>query len=395
MVSARGYVRDVMAACAGLVSSRPCNFPADRRVPRLMLLDGLRAVAAVAVLFFHYVHFFYPLGVFAKTNAMAPQAPFYAQLWVLYELGHFGVQLFWMISGFVFAAVYYGRPVTSREFVVNRFARLYPLHFATLLLVTVLQFGLIARFGTHLLFVAFDVPHFLLQLGFASNWLFRFQTSFNGPIWSVSVEVVIYAVFWFTRHRLMALGVIGPLALAAAWMVLRRAVDQTEIFNCGFHFFIGVALCAVWRSFLAVPRTLFAAGTAAAAVGAVGVALVALARAWLAQIVFVPLLFGGLMLLAAAAEDVAPARLRAALGAFGDRTYSIYLIHVPIQLGLFLAFGPHLSDIARHGWFLPVYLGLVMALAWPCFRWFEAPARDRLRRFANSSSGREALPAEA
>jgi peptidoglycan/LPS O-acetylase OafA/YrhL len=395
MASMRGYARDLAAACAALVAPAARVYPAERRMARLMLLDGSRALAAVAVLFFHYVHFFYPLGTFAKADAMAPHAPMYAQLWLLYELGRFGVQLFWMISGFVFAAVYYGRPATSREFVVNRFARLYPLHFATLLLVTALQFAAIARFGTHLLFVAFDVPHFLLQLAFASNWLVRFQLSFNGPIWSVSVEVLIYAVFWLTRHRLPALGVIGPLALAAAMMVLRWTVYETEASNCGFHFFLGVALCTVWRSFVRLPRTLMTVGGAMLATGAAGLVAVGAERAWVAQIVLVPLLFGGLILLLVAIEDFAPVRLRAAFAALGDRTYSIYLIHVPVQLALFLVLGPRIAELARQAWFLPLFIGLVMVVAWPCYRWFEAPARDWLRRFARPRPRAAAAPAAA
>ena len=74
--------------------------------------------------------------------------------------------------------------------------------------------------------------------------------------------------------------------------------------------------------------------------------------------------------------------MRRALGALGDRTYSIYLIHVPVQLALFLVIGPRLVLLAGEGWFLALFLGLVLLAAWPCYRWFEAPARDALRRYA-------------
>ncbi|MFC3173328.1 acyltransferase family protein [Novosphingobium bradum] len=374
---------EVARALAGLLAPAHRLYPADRQVPRLMLLDGLRGLAAVAVLFFHYRHFLYPPGTF-RSPGIAGRVPLESLLGPLYELGHFGVQLFWMISGFVFAAVYYGRPATSREFVVNRFARLYPLHFATLLVVAAEQWAASLRFGTPLLFTHNDPAHFLLQLGFASDWLASTGMSFNGPIWSVSVEVAAYALFWLTRRWLPGLGLAGPLALAAAMTVLRREVGGTEVFACGFHFFLGVALCAIWRSFAALPRLLLGAGLAAMALGAAGLARIDPRETEIVAVVLLPLLLGGLILALVAADPFAPAWLRRALGALGDRTYSIYLVHVPVQLALFLVLGARVSGLAGQCWFLALFLGLVLALAWPCYHWFEAPARDWLRRYARA-----------
>jgi peptidoglycan/LPS O-acetylase OafA/YrhL len=303
--------------------------------------------------------------------------------------------LFWMISGFVFAAVYYGRAATTREFAVNRFARLYPLHLATLLLVAAEQYLCTQRFGTPLLFQNNDLPHFLLQLGFASDWLMSTGMSFNGPIWSVSVEVVLYALFWLTRRWVPVRGVAGPFALAAAMIVLRRTVGGTEVFACGFHFFLGVALCSVWRSFAALPRLLMAAGVAAMVAGGAGLLMADPREVEIIAAIFLPLVLGGLILFVVAAEGFAPAWLSRPLGALGDRTYSIYLIHVPIQLLLFLVAGPHIAQLARHGWFLALFLALVLLAAWPCYRWFEAPARDRLRRYARPARPAGRLAAAA
>jgi len=355
-------------------------YPADRKVPRLALLDGSRGLAAVGVLFFHYRHFFYPTGVFRSPD-IAGRAPLEGLFWPLYELGHFGVQLFWMISGFVFAAVYYGRSATSREFVVNRFARLYPLHFATLLVVAAEQGAACLRFGTPLLFDHNDSLHFLMQLGFASNW-FGTAMSFNGPIWSVSVEVVLYAVFWLTRRWLPALGVAGPLALACAMTVLRRELGGTDVWPCGFHFFLGVTLCSAWRSFAAMPRLLLAAGLAAMALAGAGLLRIDPRETEIIGVVLLPLLLGGFILTLVAAEPFAPAWLRRPLAALGDRTYAMYLVHVPVQLLLFLVLGPRIAALAEKPWFLALFMALVIGLAWPCYRWFEAPAREWLRRYA-------------
>ena len=41
-----------------------------------------------------------------------------------------------------------------------------------------------------------DLPHFVLQLFLASDWAGRSDWSFNGPIWSISVEILVYALFY-------------------------------------------------------------------------------------------------------------------------------------------------------------------------------------------------------
>jgi len=394
MAEIGGIAAGPSAALVRLFAPMRALYPAERRVGRLVLLDGSRGLAAVAVLFFHYRHFFYPLGTF-RTPDVTAVVPLAGLFGPLYEQGHYGVQLFWMISGFVFAAVYYGKPATTREFAVNRFARLYPLHFATLLAVAILQFAAGVRFGTPVLFQHNDTAHFLLHLGFASDWLASTGMSFNGPIWSVSVEVLLYALFWATRRWVPAAGVVGPLAVAAAMTVLRREVGGTEAWACGFHFFLGVALCSAWRALAGLPRLVMAAGLGAMVLGGAGLLRIDPRETEIVAVVLLPLLLGGLILLLVGAEPFAPDWLRAPLGALGDRTYSIYLVHVPVQLLLFMALGSQVGALARHGWFLALFLGLVLAIAWPCYRWFEAPARDRLRQFARPARpvGTMAAPA--
>ncbi|MBK6714732.1 MAG: hypothetical protein IPG57_06450 [Burkholderiales bacterium] len=45
----------------------------------------------------------------------------------------------------------------------------------------------------------------MLQLGLASNWGWEVGPSFNGPIWSISLEVVVYGLF-FGVMRLVGSG---------------------------------------------------------------------------------------------------------------------------------------------------------------------------------------------
>ncbi len=76
---------------------------------------------------------------------------------------------------------------------VLRFSRLYPLHLATLLLVALGQVLVSHFFGSWFIYGNNDITHFIGQLFFASAW---FENSFNGPTWSVSVEIFLYILFF-------------------------------------------------------------------------------------------------------------------------------------------------------------------------------------------------------
>jgi peptidoglycan/LPS O-acetylase OafA/YrhL len=213
--------------------------PADSAPPRVeaplryTLIDGLRGFAALAVLCWHYQHFF-----------MSPQRdlPVVAALdlplrWLLepfYTQGFHGVEVFWTISGFVFATVYSASRATTRDFAVNRLARLYPLHFVTLLVVAGLQLLALGGLGRWLIYGNNDLIHFVGQILFIGGE--GRNASFNAPIWSVSVELAIYAVFWAARGWLEQRPALRSLVFAGAFTVAHKFVGDA-ITACGAYFF--------------------------------------------------------------------------------------------------------------------------------------------------------------
>lgn len=61
-----------------------------------------------------------------------------------------------------------------------------------------------------------DLRHFGLQLVMSSNWTTLSRgLSFNGPIWSVSLELVAYGLFLIALPLLRHFGLIAAVALAA------------------------------------------------------------------------------------------------------------------------------------------------------------------------------------
>ena len=102
---------------------RPLNQPSDKKVGRLLHLDGIRALAALAVALFHYRSY---LGeLFAKV----PPA-----IDVVVRSGYLGVNVFFVLSGFVIAhslgTSRYSLAFLGR-FVLRRQVRLAPPYWAT------------------------------------------------------------------------------------------------------------------------------------------------------------------------------------------------------------------------------------------------------------------------
>jgi peptidoglycan/LPS O-acetylase OafA/YrhL len=100
-------------------------------------LDNLRGAAALLVVVYHWGHFFYD-----APNPFHPAPsllPLYWLLWPVYQQGLMAVDLFFCLSGFIFFWLY-AQKIQKQQmgfgrFLILRFSRLYPLHFATLLAV--------------------------------------------------------------------------------------------------------------------------------------------------------------------------------------------------------------------------------------------------------------------
>jgi peptidoglycan/LPS O-acetylase OafA/YrhL len=353
---------------------------------RYYLLDGMRGLAALAIIFHHYIMLFVaPLGPLPKTDDGYPAQPFYAQLNIIYNHGNFAVPIFWMLSGFVFAAVYPAGSTTSRSFVVNRFARLYPLHFLTLLIVAVLQFLAIRQYGVSLLYPNNDLYHFLLQLFLASNW-WTAEFSYNGPIWSISVEILIYAIFWICHRKLLSYGAVLPFALALVFLGLTRFEPLLQIGRCGFAFFAGSGCYALHRIYRGRNLVIIVACLAAMILAVPGFMT---GRPPIIRFFSLPMTVGALMLLMANFDHYCTASMRKICELMGDNTYGMYLWHIPLQLMILLGLSrfTKVSDLALSPWFLAFYALLVVGVARLSFVYFERPARDYLRQFSKRRGG--------
>lgn len=359
--------------------STPATAQGSANSGHLQLVDGLRGLAALAVLLCHYWNFYFLPGqkvVHESWWATRPAAEFVG---LFYAHGIFAVNVFWIISGFVFAYVYLGSRSDTRSFAVNRFARLYPLHLLTLLVMAGLQLASSARFGTWIFYDHNDWYHFFLNLLFVTGWGFDAHNTFNGVIWSVSVELLVYALFWSLRGWIDRRGIAAALGLAVGAGLLKLIGFDLLVLACALHFFCGTALAMAWKNLRA--RRGRAIGLALGLMAA-GYPLMLAQHPAVAIGLGMNAFFGGLILLLAGLEDLAPRTVRQGAQWVGDTTYGTYLWHLPIMIGIILLVKDQtaLMELAAHSWFLACWLVFMVCVGRLSYTCIEYPARVFVRR---------------
>lgn len=150
---------------------------------RLKEIDGLRGIAAVVVLIYHYL--------FVYDNIYGHS--FFVPEFIRY--GQYGVHLFFMISGFViFWTVSHSK--RALDFFWSRFSRLYPVYWASVLLTfTIVSIAGLA--GREVGLTAFIVNLTMLHQYFL-------VPNVDGVYWTLTLELAFY--FWmliFMRFKLL------------------------------------------------------------------------------------------------------------------------------------------------------------------------------------------------
>lgn len=177
-------------------------------------LTGLRGLAALIVLLGHLRT---PEGLTLDFGLLDPFARF----------GGFGVDLFFVLSGYILCHVYATRMSTGikpvlADYAVARFARIYPLHAATLLLM--LGAGAAAaHMGTSPSASGYSVTSAVLSLLLVSEWVGAVAP--NPSAWSISVEFANYLLFPWLVPVLARARRLAPLAVVAGAVLVALAGD--------------------------------------------------------------------------------------------------------------------------------------------------------------------------
>jgi peptidoglycan/LPS O-acetylase OafA/YrhL len=375
--------------------------PLHPREARFYELDILRGVAALVVVLFHYKHF---LLISDAVGFDYAHMPLGAILMPLYLYGQFFVEMFFAISGYVFFWLY-AEAISRRRtgagaFFLARFSRLYPLYIVTLLVVALLQ---LAYPGDDFIYKQDTPLNFVLNLFMVQQWVPYAVQSFNGPSWSISVEVFLYALFfivcffgWNRPWVLAALFVIGAIIRLLSDPTVDFLRGVPSFFQGGLIYYAVRALRRheVWRrrvmAWLCVLLPVvwiisFARGFRSVNVlaepGLAGTLLSV--PTFLYLVLPLSLLALGLMQTHWRAGCLSRENLHR-ISWIGDISYSVYLIHFPLQLAIMLGLSG-LSLSARLAIFgsplsLLAFMALASGLGWLSFHYLEMPARHYLSK---------------
>ncbi len=180
--------------------------PSRTSQTRIPQLDGLRGIAVLMVVLYHYV-----------LSLSLPPHSFFSHLQGCFRLGGYGVDLFFVLSGFLIGGTlldYKASPRYFRTFYFRRFHRIFPLYYLWLGLYIVFALTVFRYLPASIrvtwsgwkpavvyaIFVQNLIPKQIQ--GISASWL--------GPLWSLAVEEQFYllmplAVRFLSKRRLVQL----------------------------------------------------------------------------------------------------------------------------------------------------------------------------------------------
>lgn len=209
-------------------------------------LTGLRGVAAWFVVGYHF------------RSVFVEQFP--AVEYVLSH-GYYAVDLFFLLSGFILyytASQYFDRDrffYSSRRFLFDRFARIYPLHIVILCAYLINPIALLLFSDSGEIGDRYPALYFLASLFLVQNWGGFDSLFWNVPAWSISSEFAAYLIFplvalvVFSLRRGVAvvwlLGLFGLFVLLHFYFGLISMAENISKYGtlrCVFEFLMGLVL---------------------------------------------------------------------------------------------------------------------------------------------------------
>ena len=293
-------------ALAGARASEGSPGPASQR---LHGLDALRCVAALMVMLFHYTtRYDQKFGHLTAPLFNAPR-------------GYLGVNLFFMISGFVIFMTL-ERTSEPKDFLVSRFSRLYPAYWVAAIL----------TFATEAL-----AP----ELGKNISWaqalgnVLMFQNlvgipSIDGVYWTLEVELLFY---WAMLLIWLVGGFASPWRWIGTWLALSTVAGLAKVIGLPFPQIASRMLILPYFPYFALGCVLyihFVRNSFRWPVEGVLGAFALLAIAINDPFIFVACTLGFLLLFYLVVRRYAMTRVVLFLAWIGIFSYPIYLVHETI-----------------------------------------------------------------
>lgn len=327
---------------------------------------ALRGMAAILVVLFHYRVIFEPtFNIDRYTSFLAK-----SYLWV---------DCFFMLSGFILCHVYGTSPGENQrsrlKFLQARFARIYPLHLATLTVLA--SFQVIVATTNHPIEVG-SWATFWPNLFGVHAWLMPNEYEWNFPSWSISVEFAAYLLFPAICHGLLHYRRL-TIALLALGVMAALPIDhdhweRTAVMRGLPMFCLGIILFQVRDTITLCPSI-------APFQIVVAVALAA-ALHFGAHDVVIDVLFAALVWLTWTDQGAAPLLRSRPLQSLGEWSFSIYMLHIPVRIIVGFVVGARVSPAAS----VAIMLVLTLCAGALSYRCFEMPVRGLLRKRKNAAT---------
>ncbi|EFL19628.1 predicted protein [Streptomyces sp. C] len=333
---------------------------------RLAVLDGIRVLAALAVLFYHYVVLASAWG--RSTTDVFPVARRFA------VYGWLGVEVFFLVSGFVICMSAWGRSLG--DFAVSRVARLFPAYWTAVVLTSLVLYAWpevrsIARFtdvvvNLSMLQGGLGVPHI------------------DDAYWTLFVELKFYALFALVvmrgvtyRNCVLFCGV-WTLAGAVAPAIDNGVLSFFAIPSSSPYFIAGMAFHLMHRfgpnavlwAVVGVQYLLAQHYVRDRMISSLGRAAAEQTPSWPAHVIILL----GFAVMAALALGVLDGIRWRWLRHAGAVTYPLYLIHMMVGLTVIHHFRDRVAPV-------PLALGTtagMLVVAWVVHRFVERPLGRRL-----------------
>ncbi|WP_265522035.1 acyltransferase family protein [Oerskovia flava] len=337
-------------------------------LPRLAVLDALRFVAAGAVLFYHFT-------AVGHSSWGAPTPEVFPNLQATTVYGSFGVQLFFVVSGFVILMTAWGRDIT--RFTVSRASRLFPAYWASVLLTLVLL--VVVSPGRK----SVDVPEAAANLTMVQRAIGLGDV--ESVYWTLWAELRFYVLvgvlvaIGLTRGRVIAFIALWPVLAAVASTSGNELVSTVLVASDAPLFAGGMALYCLTREprsptlwmLLGLNVLLAAAHSgsiqATRLENSTGVAISAGAY-WTAIIVC----FAIVALATLTPLNRISWKWLTTLGAL---TYPLYLVHTSWGRWVIESLYPHVTAAVA----LAAAAGVSLVLAYAIYRFVERPLGPRMR----------------
>lgn len=308
---------------------------------KIAAIDGLNVIATLIIAcVYHYTHFWI---------ANICDYPYYAVLGPLYNRGYLAVELFLLLSGLKIAHLY-GKKIAKSEvsffdFISKRILRLWPLLIATTVLTEILQVALNYFYGWTLLNTKASLFAVISNLLGLNSILDLNVATINGPAWTIPFEMAMYICFFiFTRlAKNRKMQIVASIVLLLAGLTIRQANMWYPIINghlarALISFYIGVLLYEFQRAKIMKPVTVCMLCVMIWLISFVGYQLlgeelIGDIDGWM-TLMIIP----SIVMFSMNCSFVCKLLSNKVFVYLGKQSYSMYLIHFPVNVAMALVF---------------------------------------------------------